>query len=63
MQDGSYAVLALDKVQPGDLSAVTSVMRETVRQQMAQAYSVEATRELVQMLRAETKIKYNTALL
>lgn len=63
MHDGTYAVLALDKVQPGDLSAVTSVMRDTVRQQMAQAYAVEATRELVDMLRAETKIKYNKTLL
>jgi hypothetical protein len=30
---------------------------------MAQAYAVEATRELVDTLRAKTKIKYNKTLM
>ena len=63
MHDGSYALLALDKVQTGDLSAVTSEQREALRQQMAQAYAVEATREMVDMLRSKAKIKYNKTLL
>lgn len=63
MHDGTYAVLALDKVQPGDLSTVSAEQREALRQQMAQAYAVESTRELVDLLRAETKIKYNKTLL
>jgi peptidyl-prolyl cis-trans isomerase D len=63
MHDGSFAVLALDKVQPGDLSKVTAEQRESLRQQMAQAYAVEATRELVDTLRAQTKIKYNKTLM
>lgn len=63
MHDGSYALVALDKVQAGDLTAVTSEQRESLRQQMAQAYAVEATRELVDLLRAKTKIKYNKTLM
>jgi peptidyl-prolyl cis-trans isomerase D len=63
MHDGSFAVLALDKVQPGDLSKVTAEQRKSLRQQMAQAYAVEATRELVDTLRAQTKIKYNKTLM
>ncbi|MEO5812725.1 MAG: SurA N-terminal domain-containing protein [Rhodanobacter sp.] len=63
MHDGSYALLALDKVQTGDLSTVTSEQREALRQQMAQAYAVEATREMVDMLRSKAKIKYNKTLL
>lgn len=63
MHDGSYALVALDKVQAGDLTTVTSEQRESLRQQMAQAYAVEATRELVDLLRAKTKIKYNKTLM
>ncbi|HUH30934.1 MAG TPA: peptidyl-prolyl cis-trans isomerase, partial [Rhodanobacter sp.] len=63
MHDSSYALMALDKVQAGDLTTVTSEQRESLRQQMAQAYAVEATRELVDMLRAKAKIKYNKTLM
>ena len=63
MHDGSYALVALDKVQVGDLSKVTSEQRESLRQQMAQAYAVEATRELIDILRADSKIKYNKTLM
>ncbi len=59
MQDGTYALLALDKVQGGDLSKVTPEQRESLRQQMAQVYGVEARRELLDVLRAKAEIKVN----
>jgi peptidyl-prolyl cis-trans isomerase D len=59
MDKGVYAVLALDKVQPGDLSGVTADQRESLRQQMAQAYGAEATSELIGILRARTEIRIN----
>jgi peptidyl-prolyl cis-trans isomerase D len=63
MGDGGFALLALDKVQAGDLSKVTAEERDTLRHQMAQAYGSEATRELVEMLRSKTKIKINKNLM
>ncbi|MEO7052655.1 MAG: SurA N-terminal domain-containing protein [Rhodanobacter sp.] len=63
MGDGGFALLAVDKVQAGDLSKVTAQERDTLRQQMAQAYGSEATRELVQMLRSKSKIKINKNLM
>jgi peptidyl-prolyl cis-trans isomerase D len=59
MGKGVYALLALDKVQPGDLSDVTADQRESLRQQMAQAYGAEATSELIEILRSRTEIKIN----
>jgi len=59
MLDGSYVLLAVDKVQDGDLSKVPSEQRDSLRQQMAQAYGYEATRELIDQLKAKTKIKIN----
>lgn len=59
MQDGTYALLAVDKVQGGDLSKVPPEQRESLRQQMAQAYGSEATRELIDQLRAKSEIKIN----
>ena len=61
--DGTHALLALDKVQAGDLTQVTAEQRETLRQQMAQAYAVEATREMVSELRGKVKVKYNKTLM
>ncbi len=63
LNDGTHALLALDKVQAGDLTQVTAEQRETLRQQMAQAYAVEATREMVSELRGKVKIKYNKTLM
>jgi peptidyl-prolyl cis-trans isomerase D len=60
MQDGGYALLAVDKVQGGDLSKVPAEQRESLRQQMAQAYGSETTRELIGLLKAKVKIKVNT---
>ncbi|MEO7072890.1 MAG: SurA N-terminal domain-containing protein [Rhodanobacter sp.] len=63
LKDGTFALLALDKVQPGDITTVSAEQRETLRQQMAQAYAVEATREMVSELRAKVKVKYNKTLM
>ena len=59
MLDGSYVLLAVDKVQDGDLSKVPPEQRDSLRQQMSQAYGYEATRELIDQLKAKTKIKIN----
>jgi peptidyl-prolyl cis-trans isomerase D len=59
MQDGSYALLALDKVHDGDLTKVAPEERDALRQQMTQAYGSEAVRELINVLRAKTTIKIN----
>ncbi|MFC5526292.1 SurA N-terminal domain-containing protein [Rhodanobacter ginsengisoli] len=63
MHDGNYALLAVDKVEGGDLSKVPKEQREALRRQMAQAYGSEATRELIEMLKAGTKIKINKNLM
>jgi peptidyl-prolyl cis-trans isomerase D len=63
MQDGNYALLAVDKVQGGDLSKVPPEQRDVLRQQMGQAYGSEATRELLDVLRAHAKIKVNKNLM
>jgi peptidyl-prolyl cis-trans isomerase D len=63
LNDGSHALLALDKVQAGDLAQVTAEQREVLRQQMAQAYAAEATREMLSELRGKVKIKYNKTLM
>ncbi|MCW8808735.1 MAG: SurA N-terminal domain-containing protein [Rhodanobacter sp.] len=63
MKDGTFAVLAVDKVQPGDLAKVTPEERASLRQQMGQAYNSETVRELIEMLRANAKIKINKNLM
>ena len=57
MHDGSYALLAVDKVQGADLSKVTPEQRNMLRQQMIQAYGAVATQELIKSLRNSTEIK------
>ncbi|MEO8998577.1 MAG: SurA N-terminal domain-containing protein [Rhodanobacter sp.] len=59
MQDGNYALLAVDKVQGGDLSKVPPEQRESLRRQMTQAYGSETTRELLDLLKAKVEIKIN----
>jgi len=51
----------VDKVQDGDLSKIPPEEHDALRQQMAQAYGAEATRELIDQLRAKTKIQINKA--
>jgi peptidyl-prolyl cis-trans isomerase D len=53
MQDGSYALVAVDKVQDGDLSKVTPEQRTMLRTQIA-------THEVIEGLRAKTEIKIAT---
>ncbi|MEO8747610.1 MAG: SurA N-terminal domain-containing protein [Rhodanobacter sp.] len=57
MGDGGFALLAVDKVQGGDLSKISPEQREALRHQMAQAYGAETTRELLVMLRGKTKVE------
>ena len=57
MHDGSYALLAVDKVQGADLSKVTPEQRDMLRQQMIRAYGAVATDELIKSLRNSTEIK------
>lgn len=59
MSNGIYALLSVDKVQAGDLAEVTPEQRESLRQQMAQAYGAEETSELIDVLRSRTDIKIN----
>ncbi|MEO9080247.1 MAG: SurA N-terminal domain-containing protein [Rhodanobacter sp.] len=63
MGQGSYALLMVDKVQGGDLTKVPTEQREALRQQMAQAYGAEETRELIELLKSKAKIKINKNLL
>ena len=57
MHDGSYALLAVDKVQGADLSKVPPEQRDMLRQEMTRAYGAVATQELIKSLRNSTEIK------
>jgi peptidyl-prolyl cis-trans isomerase D len=63
LSNGAFALLAVDKVQSGDLSKISPAQREGLRQQMAQAYGAETTRELLDTLKAKSEIKYNKDLM
>lgn len=63
MKDGTYALLAVDKVRGGDLSKVTADQRTALRRQMEQAYGHEAKEELIQALKSKTKVVYNKSML
>ncbi|WP_266156741.1 SurA N-terminal domain-containing protein [Dyella silvatica] len=56
-RDGNYALLAVDKVQDGDLSKITPAERDKLRGDMAQAYGTLATREYISALKANITIK------
>jgi peptidyl-prolyl cis-trans isomerase D len=55
--DGVFAILAVDKVQGGDLSKINAGQREQLRSQMAQAYGNVATRSFIDALKTKTEIK------
>lgn len=57
MHDGNYALVAVDKVQEGDLSKITPDQRSTLRDQMSQAYGILATQGFIDALKAKTEIK------
>jgi peptidyl-prolyl cis-trans isomerase D len=60
MDNGVYAVLAVDKVQPGDLSKISADERREQYRQMMQYYGVLETNGFVDMLKANTKIQTAT---
>jgi peptidyl-prolyl cis-trans isomerase D len=57
---GVYALIALDKVQDGDLSKVTAQQRDALRSEMSQVYGGISTQGLIDILRAKTEIKIAT---
>ncbi|HEU4669726.1 MAG TPA: SurA N-terminal domain-containing protein [Dyella sp.] len=56
MSDGSFALLALDKVDGADMSKIRPEEREILRSQMVKAYGAEAAQEFISQLRAQTEI-------
>jgi len=56
-RDGSYTLVAVDKVQDGDISKVTPEQRQALRNEMSQAYGMLATHEFIEALKAKTEIK------
>jgi peptidyl-prolyl cis-trans isomerase D len=57
LPEGAYALLAVDKVQDGDLSKVTPDQRKMLRQSMVAAYGSVATEGFIDALKARTEIK------
>ncbi|HTV86485.1 MAG TPA: SurA N-terminal domain-containing protein [Dyella sp.] len=57
MGNGVYAVLAVDKVQPGDLSKISADERREEYRGMMQYYGVLETNGFVDMLKANAKIE------
>lgn len=57
LPEGAYALVALDKVEDGDLSDVTADQRRMLRQSMLAAYGNVATESFIDALRARTDIK------
>ncbi|MGC1548864.1 MAG: peptidylprolyl isomerase, partial [Rhodanobacter sp.] len=54
---GIDALLAVDKVQSGDLSKVTKDQRTELQRQMMQAYGNVSVRGFIDMLKAKAEIK------
>ncbi|HET6433512.1 SurA N-terminal domain-containing protein [Dyella sp.] len=57
MADGSYALVALDKVEGADMSKIAAADRATLQAQMAKAYGTEAAHEFIDQVKARTEIK------
>lgn len=57
LDHGTYAVIALDKVEGGDLSKMTADDRQQLYRQMMQAYGGVETQGFVDMLKASAKIQ------
>lgn len=57
LQDSAYALVAVDKVQGGDLTGITPEQRDGLRQSMIKAYGDVATGEFIDVLKAKTSIK------
>ncbi len=57
LKDGSFALLAVDKVQGGDPSKIPPEQLEQLRHEMMQVYSSTAVSEYLDALKAKTEIK------
>jgi peptidyl-prolyl cis-trans isomerase D len=57
LPEGAYALVAVDKVQDGDLAKVTPEQRKMLRQSMLAAYGNVATEGFIDALKAKTEIK------
>ncbi|HET7329243.1 SurA N-terminal domain-containing protein [Dyella sp.] len=57
LDHGSYAILAVDKVQGGDLSKLTADDRQQLYRQMVQVYAAMEAQGLVDMLKSKAKIE------
>jgi len=55
--DGSYALLALDKVEGADMSKISEQERAALKVQMVKAYGSEAAQEFVEALRKGSDIE------
>jgi peptidyl-prolyl cis-trans isomerase D len=58
--NGVFAIVAVNKVQGGDLAKVTPAQRERLRAQMTRAYGSMATSGFIDILKAKTKIRIAT---
>ena len=61
LADQSYALVALDKVVPADVSKIDAEARKTARSQLSQDLGGSAARDLVAALRKAEKITINEA--
>ncbi|RUL79699.1 SurA N-terminal domain-containing protein [Dyella choica] len=57
LDHGSYAVLAVDKVEPGDLSKFPAEEHQQLYRQMVQAYGGAETQGFVDMLKTKAKVE------
>lgn len=55
--NGSFALLALNAVHPGDVSKIPSLQRKILLQQMRQSYATVATEEWLKLLKSNADIK------
>ncbi len=51
-----YALVALDGVQPGDLSAITKIQRNFLRERMREAYAIAEVKEFLDTVRKHTDV-------
>ena len=56
MGDGSFDLVALDKVEGADMSKIRPEERPVLRAQMAKAYGTEASYEFIGQLKDRTEI-------
>jgi len=57
LDHGTYAILAVDKVEAGDLSKLTADDRQQLYRQMVQVYGSMEAQGLVDMLKAKAKVE------